>query len=516
MRFWHVKSRYIGFENQIFPLFSGTKSPPLIVLFCLVFTLSCSKNSEDQYQKSVLSKIPPHLICKERDSTRIKNPAGFKLVSDPHTKIETIFIQTIHHIDPFLVDLLHSIRKDIRVIIIASGNNVAKSVYNHLINQNIEKLPKRIRFIIFDPSTDITKWGRDPFVVTYNKSKDKYAIIPAVTNRSRFLNDWGPDIFVPEEILSSDIGHKNVFEGYFKKPWTWILEGGSVTSDQKYAYMGQLNILASQGFKKNEHTYSEEDIIESLEKILGKSVFVFPSFEIHSDRYHIPVGKTRYGGRTSLLADPMEALKILANLTPVEKEEAINSMLEFGQHIARVNLKRDVLGNMRDLKLTDELHPEFIRKFFDNMTPELIAKIGKSAEVISLNKVERVLKNHGNAVVRIPTLNRIFYIDPKPGQKMADTEKVRFPFSFTYTNIIQDSSRQGRVAIIPKYGVKKLDEAAYRVFESLEAFDEIHQVRSVQEAMGAGGPRCRVQILGKPYKDKATPRKIKNKTTPKI
>ena len=159
--------------------------------------------------------------------------------------------------------------------------------------------------------------------------------------------------------------------------------------------------------------------------------------------------------------------------------------------------------------LDDWLNEDDLRQFL-SITKDRLAYFKQSPYVQALNEAEKELKRNGITVVRIPALNHSYDYEEwtkKKGEIDVEIKQFYFPFGLYYTNVIQDSFEGKREVVIPAYGIKKLDGAAKKVFESLKVFSKIHQVRSVIEGTQGGGPRCRVQVFGFPESTPVQPRK---------
>lgn len=450
------------------------------------------------YGASVASPdIPKKGLLSPKKAQIIDDVSDYAVISDPNTKIETIIIQLPEAKDPFLFDLLASIRPEIKVIGIVPTLELANNIWKNIQNENLRDIEKRLYFFVIHPYRDITRWGRDAYIPLYNKKENLYAHVPALSLDAIELDNWfRPDRYVPKAIARIQLNDFNSRLVEQDELASWLIEGGAITSDDKFVYIGRNMLTISRGLHLGNYWYTEDFVIKAIQKITKRIPVVLPVYEVHSDRYHMPIGKTKFGKHTSLLADPIKALEILSQLTREEKEMALKTMREL-----TIGMKRVIRSDMPDHRVDK---PEIIDKFSDeelkkilNVTPETIRKIKLSAEIIALNKTQKILEKNGMKVIRIPAVFGKFYINPKVGQKFSEIEKITFPMSLSYINIIQDCSDGNCTAIIPKFGIKKLDDYAHQQIYEIGKFKNVIQATSFVEAIGNGGPRCRVQIFGK-------------------
>ena len=226
------------------------------------------------------------------------------------------------------------------------------------------------------------------------------------------------------------IGVRGFTPNTFRDP-SLDLEGGDVTADDEYVYVGANSIDSSR--------YSDRDIlgraevIKKIQRVTGKQLIDLGDVDFHNDRYHIPVGPTQFGAHTSVVGDIVMALKLLG---------------------APMNVIRDAEKSKGVLELKDT--------------------------------VERLTTLHGIAVKRIPMLPKDFYGN-KDGRY--------------YTNVLMDwytddAGKAVKQVLVPHYGIRALDEAADQVYRDLGF--AVTSIDGRFLGQGEGGPRCAVQVFGRP------------------
>lgn len=447
-------------------------------------------------------RVPIEFFAVPRNTPQISNPDGFQLVSDPDTKINNILIQTPFPEDPLLTDLLASLRKDVKVVCIVKNESYAHDLWNNLLRAKIKNLPNRLRFIVTTKSPRISRWGRDPYIVLANPNTRQFMLVSSFIKGSKRAEKWD-DRFIRNAIVGSDFGTPDLINGEIDKIPSWLVEGGSISSDRKFFFMGKGSLLVLTEDEAGNTVATEQEALESIEKVTRKKGVILPAADLHSDRFHIPVGKTKFGEHTSLLSDPVKALEIIASMTEKEKTAALKKIQEYGlkwsdEHFIGTQEGMNVMA-----RFLAKLNEDSLEKFL-NVTQDEIEKVRQSMNTARRDQAAEVLAGQGVAVVRIPVLNKQYLVKNIEGEGEDEIEKfstVEFPLTLSYTNIIQDCDGRTKTAYIPKYGIKKLDDYALNVYKSLGRFDRVIQVRSVQEAVGDGGPRCRVQVLGYPSSD---------------
>ncbi|MCG3203454.1 MAG: hypothetical protein KCHDKBKB_00119 [Elusimicrobia bacterium] len=463
--------------------FSGLVSPPL---------------QSAEPARAAEPDLPSVVLAPPRQFTTVTDPKNFKIVSDAGTKIQSMIFQCPNPQDPFLSQMLRVLRPNIMVIIMVTDSQTATSLWRYLNQEKLTDLRERVRFVIADPPRVLTRWGRDPYLVLYNEKSDMYALVEGIQPQSPRYNGH-IDRAAVVTLLNSDIGMKNLSKGNFQLLSTMNVEGGAITSDDTFVYMGGATINGSMGWNAGTPTFSQSAVANSFTEIMGKKIAVMPNRRNHNDRYHMPVGKTRYGERTSLLSDPVKALQIIASLSPGEKKIAMDQILATRSRWLDQNVvissdgKRTVTGSKPKITLAQ------LKEFFD-VTDQKIERLSRSMEVKLLDESEIFLENQGIHVVRVPNLQAEYVIDREKGQSYEDAPKLVFPLSLPYVNIIQDSTRTDDIVFIPRFNIPKLDDHVKAIFSDLDKYTEIHQILSVDEAIDRAGPRCRVQTIGKPVK----------------
>jgi hypothetical protein len=441
---------------------------------------------------------PIETFASPASAPEISNPAGFQIVSDPDTKISTFLIQTPFAEDPLLMDLLKNVRNDIRIVCIVQDTERANRLWANLVAHKLTNLSRRVRFLV-SPSGHLSRWGRDPYIVLANPALKQFALVSAVNKGSKRSNNW-EDRYVRSSIVASDVGQRQIINAQIDRIPTWLVDGGAITSDRTTAYLGKGTVFLCTRNENDTAVIDEAQAVQSITTVVGKKIIVLPSADLHSDRYHMPVGKTKFGERTSLLSDPVKALEILASLTPQEREAARAEMQRYGLKWDDETFANSLEGKNLMARMLAKLNKKTIDDFL-NVSQDVIEKVRQSLNIDYHDEAAQILKDNGVTVIRVPVLNKNYIVKNIVGdgdQEREEIENIEFPLTLAYTNIIQDCDGKTKTVFIPKYGIKKLDDYVYNVYKSLGRFDKIIQVRSVQEAAGDGGPRCRVQVLGFP------------------
>lgn len=400
--------------------------------------------------------VPPEICvgANHKPPQMISDLSGYELVSDAGNIMDVVLFQLGDSIALSAIsDMIEALRKDVKVAIVANNQVIASAVWRHLKSRGIPELHDRLQFIFVPQS--FSSWGRDPFVVLVDPKTRKYTLFPAKGDAGT-----GLDSSLGRQLMSQGIGWDFFSRNDIQDP-TLDMQGGDITSDDTYAYVGSSTIHYSCYNIASACILTEEEAIARIEAITGKKVIVLDGLDCHNDRYHLPVGQTKYGKHTSLLADPVWALEIIASLTPQEKEDAIKNILKV----------------LRSTPATKDISYEDVRAFLE-ITPQEIALAKQSEEVRKLEMVRSDLEARGIRVVRVPSLPKGF---------------AGNPFGIYYTNALLD----GDGAIIPRYLIPKLDRTARGIYED-SGFRDIREVTAIILGVGEGGLRCLVQVMGFP------------------
>jgi hypothetical protein len=424
--------------------------------------------------------------------------SGFKMVSDVHTDIESVVVQSHLPDDPFIYDLLAAFRRSIHVVIVVDSQNKADMLFKNLKQKGIRDLQKRVKFVVVDDD-GLNQWGRDSYTVLYSTDEKKFTLLPAQLYLNRQQAEEPPhEVF--RAISQYDIG-VSLIKNRFPLLPCWNLQGGAVTIDDRFAYVGSGIVENMYRCLSGDALPNRQTVIDQLQKYTGKKVIMFPASDFHSDRYHMPVGKTCLGDRTALLADPVKLLQILASLSPAEKLETIRSIQKTGISLNSRDFLNTEDGKIERKYLSAKLSDHNLADFL-NITPQDIDNLKQSPYVQWLNQVENILTNNGIKVVRIPGFDNPLHPQRETLQSgFVETWYDVCPIGLYYVNLIQDDHQGIRTVYVPKYGIKKLDDRVVEILESLQCFKNIHQIRSVIEGTEGGGVRCRLQVFGKPSDD---------------
>ncbi|MFH1318686.1 MAG: hypothetical protein ABIH71_06695 [Candidatus Omnitrophota bacterium] len=410
-------------------------------------------------------RIPDKLLISVNNNPeKINNLEGFKITADSHSRLKTIIFQAGDYIGITMIpEIASKLRDDVEIIVLAGNNRVAHFVLNGLKKHNLKNLEQRLRFIV---GGSLSSWGRDPYIVLVNPKNKKFTLLPAKGDAGT-RNDRG----VAQEIMRRDIDGIVTYENKNSLlNRTLDLQGGDVTSDHEYVYVGEETVHYCRFNIASMAMYTENEAIAQIEKVTGKKVIVLRGVQdIHNDRYHMPLDKTNLGEHTSLLIDPLEALEILSNLTPDERKQTIEKIL--------ASIEGTPLAESEEYK-RDRI-AEFLL-----VTKNDIKEAKKSPLVQALSELEKYLQKQGIKVIRIPGLPKDF---------------ANNPFGIYPTNVIIDGSSLGDVkpsVIVPHYNISTLDKKIDQVFDSVGF--KIFPVTAILAGEGEGGLRCLAQTVAIP------------------
>jgi hypothetical protein len=463
-------------------LFWGLLSPPHVA----------AKDSPHQQNSSsapfAISQIP----------SMATTSAGFNMVSDAHTDIQSVVIQSHLPDDPFIYDLLAALRRSIHVVVVVDSEQKANMLFKNLKQKGLADLQKRVKFVVVDDD-GLNQWGRDSYTVLYSTDEKKFTLLPAQLYLNRQQAEEPPhEVF--RAISQHDIGVPLIKNRFPLLP-CWNLQGGAITIDDRFAYVGSGIVESMYKCLSGDAETNRQTAIDQLQKYTGKKVILLPASDFHSDRYNMPIGKTYLGERTILLADPVKLLQILASLSPAEKLETIRSLQKAGISLNSRDFLNTEDGKIERNYLSAKLSDHNLADFLD-ITPQDINDLKQSPYVQWLNQVEKILIDNGIKVVRIPGFDNPLHPQRETLRSgFVETWYDVCPIGLYYVNLIQDDHQGIRTVYVPKYGIKKLDEQVVKILESLRCFKKIHQIRSVIEGTEGGGVRCRLQVFGKPSGD---------------
>ncbi|MFH2202110.1 MAG: hypothetical protein ABIJ96_03260 [Elusimicrobiota bacterium] len=415
----------------------------------------------------------------------------YRIISDPDTDISSVLLHCLAPQDPMLLEFVHTLDPEVRVNILVNSASAAKGVVAALNKQKTAGIARRVRFILVDDALQLTRWARDPYIVLYSTQTREHALLDSNVPKMMW-NHYYMNRLAIDYVLQSGIGRRPLHRANFPRLPTWWLEGGSVTADDTHVYVGSSSIedMRSAGGKI---AHSVEEVREAVTRVLGKQLVILRDYnEDHSDRYHMPIGRTRHGARTSLLGDPLLALTLISRMSREEKENAIETIL--GRRSAWLDTV--LTGSAEGGFLTPTIKPKLTRAALEDffaVPEEEIERLKRSTAYKALEETAQTLRESGAHVVRIPNL-RARYWD----RNDKDREVLRFPLALPYVNIVQDAKKAGRTAFVPRFGIQPLDEYVLQAFRSLGVFDAVRQIWSLDEAVDHGGMRCRIQIIGEP------------------
>ncbi|MFH1777154.1 MAG: hypothetical protein ABH952_06335 [Candidatus Omnitrophota bacterium] len=419
--------------------------------------------------ETAIPKVPPELIANPTNPHKISNLTEFKIVSDSNSMMEAAIFQVGDEMGAIMAGRLAEVlRDDVKLIVVTNSELSASLTLGGLRRKNIKNLEQRLRFIIMKGGFS-SSWARDPYIVLVNQKTKQYSVVPIKGDAGT-----GLDRSVGMQIMNTDAWDAIVDNNFSDK--TLDMQGGDVTADGSYVYVGKQTVHYSCYNIASQKVLTEEEAIRKIEAVTGRQVIVLDCPDIHNDRYHVPIGKTKYGEHTSLLADPIKALEIIAALTPEEKEIVIENIASS----SFINITREQL-----------------RGFLD-VTPEEIEKAKQSEYVQELERVRESLEAEGITVRRVPALPIDF----------ADN-----PFGLYYTNVVMDcypdtgNGKIKRSIIIPQYEIPQLDQFVAQIYRDL-GFEQIFPIESIVAGCLKGGPRCLLQAMGRPIEKNSLSRTI--------
>jgi|GEM_PF-1778515 len=395
-----------------------------------------------------------------RHAAASDSPLPEALVPDVPTEIEYL---TFHAhpgtaFRPLLRELMHAFERPggsegIRWVILSPSGEESGEIRESLKLQVPADLVSRTLFTVSPDG--FNTWARDLYVFFQTGASGVYKILPlsphAAPAEKKIVSQIIPSGFISAPALSP--------------PAPFPFAGGDLTSDDAFVYLGEKSV----GRMMQAGGLSRAQALERLKQVFKKEIIVLPGADPHQDRYHMPLGLVR-GERTSLLADPAAALRMLQTLGPEEKERVI-------LHYLRRFDWQDGAQVRRDLEALFSLDDKERSRYED------------SAYARSLKEVEALLKARGVRVVRLPSLDRRLIPDDP------------LPLGFYYVNLVQDTYRDvdgvriRRKLVLPKYGIGPMDKRVRDILRELDDF-EIRMVDAAREGYRGGGIRCLLQTAG--------------------
>jgi len=214
---------------------------------------------------------------------------------------------------------------DVRIVALVPSKTIASMVYRSFLSYGMKGVQERVRFLIHP---GVSSWARDPYFVLRNEREGIYTLIPA---RSTGQNSER-ELSIGPQLSAFDVGVPflvaNTYSGISD------IHGGNISADAKHAYIGYTAVHRSLFDPlTSARIASPQQALEAVQKIVNKKLVVFGSEQVpppddHQDRYFLPAGEVKKGTPTGVLADPMEALRILRDLSQAERKEAVEAILE--------------------------------------------------------------------------------------------------------------------------------------------------------------------------------------------
>lgn len=348
-----------------------------------------------------------------------------------------------------LVSIVAALREDVRITFVVVSDFMAHLLWRALDALKVPNLRDRVRFVL-NPRLG-GPWVRDRFLVFVGSSGGGCSFA-----ESGEKAPGGP----PGEALSGETGPAWEGADFSVRDGGVIgIPGGDLTSDERFVYVGIDSVRRFRRGAPGALAMSEEDAVREIERATGKKAVVLRGPDLHNDRYHLPLGSTPYGRHTSLLADPVGAVRTLARLTARERRESFGEMTRI--------LRENRFGRQEGLE----------KKIWDflNVKERLVRHPDILRAVQKLRDVQGVLESHGVAVMKAPALSPAML--------------PWAPFGFYYSNAVLD----GDSALVPRYFVPRLDREAEAIYR--RAGYRVTFVPGIVAGVYGGGPRCLAQVV---------------------
>ncbi len=347
------------------------------------------------------------------------------------------------------VSIVAALREDVRITFVVVSDFMAHLLWRALDALKVPNLRDRVRFVL-NPRLG-GPWVRDRFLVFVGSSGGGCSFAQS--------GEQAPG-GAPGAVLSGETGPAWEGTDFFVRDGGVIgLPGGDLTSDERFVYVGIDSVRRYRRDASGALAMREGDAVREIERITGKKAVVLPGPDLHNDRYHLPLGATPYGRDTSLLADPVGAVRALARLTARERRKSFREMTR--------TLRENRLGRQEGLE----------KKIWDflNVEERLVRHPAILRAVQKLRDVQRVLEGHGIAVMRVPALSPAML--------------PWAPLGFYYSNAILDRGS----ALVPRYFVPSLDRGAEAIYR--RAGYRVTFVPGIVAGVYGGGPRCLAQVV---------------------
>ncbi|MCK5601371.1 hypothetical protein KAR91_05875 [Candidatus Pacearchaeota archaeon] len=416
----------------------------------------------------------------------INDLTDFQLVSDSHSHLEAVTFQVNKkYLIDSMVQIINQLPDDVTITVRVKNKFLALKFLHQVKKYKIPNYRDRLNFIISDSRLD---YARDPMLTMVDPKTGRFTLIPNADGR---MNSSYNKVIVNLglEYLKYDIVENNFFAHQIND-LNFNLAGGDVTADPTYAYIGEDSIHYCRYDILGNLVRTQEAAIEAIESVTKKKVIVlkqeYPS-DMHNDRYHIPLGRTKYGEHTSLLIDPMAFYKLIDTMTDEEKQKVVRDIKKY--------LSDNNLDNFMTL---DGNLGEKIEKFFSKKGDytDISYRKRHSLSIIIryLEDLEEQLTEAGITVIRVPGVAVSFsYLDQN------------VPFVMTPTNVIMsypEEADQGRIkpiAIVPNYKIPVIDRAFNKIYEDLGF--EVRPVNGILSGSLYAGPRCLAATFGFPVNE---------------
>lgn len=286
-------------------------------------------------------------------------------------------------------------------------------------------LKSRVEISALPADSGLWSWPRDPSVVLV----DGKVLISRTKTMAHSLEDEEFD--VPAEIRAGYFATVENYAGSQGKTSRLRFEGGNVIAGSRHVFVGATVVDEAMV----DHQWTEAQAITEIGQEFGLPAIVIgdvQKFDCRQPQQHIDlamaVARDRKSGQEVILLESNQLARDLAGK-----------------------------GEVMDVMATNQLSIDDIER--------------------RLNQAEFQLRRQGYKVIRMPGLTYDGFL--------RDLEDRPILSIFNYTNVLLT----GDVALVPTYGIHKLDEAAHQIYRELGY--RVVPMHSARETFKySGGPRC--------------------------
>lgn len=353
-----------------------------------------------------------------------------RIVSDVGGPIRTLLLQYTPAFDAPLHAIAHAL-PDADLVVVSSEDDPRLA----------ERLSagRRGAVRVIRGADDLTPWARDTFLPVSTPQGMRFLLRPLLAGVSARQADRE----VPYLVASSGLltGEPMVLRSSF------YLEGGNLVSDGTHAFAGYSVVLDNY-----EHGFvpRHRELLRRLRRVTGAQlVIIGDSHQLppidHVDMYLTPLGRRRV-----LLGDPTRGAALV-------KAES-SAQLDAWEERFRRPKPGHYNGNAFSLKA-------------------LLRSSAKRGLARRFDAVASQLHDAGYHVIRVPLL-----------AATDDSLPV-----LSYNNVLQETTTDSKVVVLPTYGFPKLDAAAIETWERLGYTVRSVDMSGIVDLQGA--VRCLTQVL---------------------